>query len=106
LYRLRFLPTDNTFRAAWYYTNFGFTEAAIAAAKATGKSWEDLSSQRLYQRLGMKYTSSRFADYEAASNRALTHTQVNGQWVAKYTRDADAQSPAGGVSSTVRDVAQ
>ena len=106
LYRLRFLPTDNTFRAAWYYTNFGFTEAAIAAAKATGKSWEDLSSQRLYQRLGMKYTSSRFADYEAASNRALTHTQVNGQWVAKYTRDADAQSPAGGVSSTVRDMAQ
>jgi CubicO group peptidase (beta-lactamase class C family) len=54
----------------------------------------------------MKQTSSRFADYAAASNHALLHVQVNGQWEARYTRDADAQSPAGGVSSTVRDLAQ
>jgi CubicO group peptidase (beta-lactamase class C family) len=104
--RLRYLPTDNNFRAAWYYTNFGLTEAAIATAKATGKTWEDLSSQRLYQRLGMQHTSSRFADYEAASNRALLHVEENGHWVAKYTREPDAQAPAGGVSSTVRDLAQ
>src|SRR5689334_20895196 len=54
----------------------------------------------------MKHTSSRFADYEAASNRALLHVEVNGHWVAKYTREPDARSPAGGVSSTVRDLAQ
>jgi hypothetical protein len=54
----------------------------------------------------MKQTSSRLADYEAAPNRALLHVQVNGQWVAKYTRDPDTESPAGGVSSTVRDLAQ
>jgi CubicO group peptidase (beta-lactamase class C family) len=106
LYRLRYLPTDNYFRSKYDYTNFGLTEAAIAVAKATGKTWEDLASQRLYQRLGMLHTSSRFADYEAASNRALLHVQENGQWVAKYTREPDAQTPAGGVSSTVRDLSQ
>src|SRR5205814_339895 len=84
----------------------GLREAAIATAKATGKAWEDLAKQRLYQRLGMKQTSSRFADYEAASNRALLHVEENGQWIAKYTREPDAQTPAGGVSSTVRDLAQ
>ena len=31
---------------------------------------------------------------------------AGGQWVAKYTRDPDAQSPAGGVCSTARDLAQ
>ena len=78
LYRLRYLPTDDNFRSVYAYTNFGLTEAAIAAAKATGKAWEDLADQRLYQRLGMKQTSSRFADYEAASNRALIHVELNG----------------------------
>ena len=106
LYRLRYLPTDNNFRAAWYYTNFGLTEAAVVAATAAGKAWEDLAEQRLYQRLGMKQTSSRFADYEAASNRALLHVEENGHWVAKYTREPDTQTPAGGVSSTVRDLTQ
>jgi CubicO group peptidase (beta-lactamase class C family) len=32
--------------------------------------------------------------------------QVDGQWVARFDRDPDAQSPAGGVSSSVRDLAQ
>jgi CubicO group peptidase (beta-lactamase class C family) len=106
LSRLRYLPTGEHFRTTYAYTNFGLTAAAVAAAKAAGTTWEDLAAQRLYQRLGMNQTSSRFADYEAASNRALLHVQVNGQRVAKYSRDADAQSPAGGVSSTVRDLAQ
>jgi CubicO group peptidase (beta-lactamase class C family) len=104
--RLRYLPTDNYFRSKYDYTNFGLTEAAVATAKATGNTWEDIAEQRLYQRLGMQHTSSRFADYESSSNRASLHVQENGQWVAKYTRDPDAQSPAGGVSSTVRDLAQ
>jgi CubicO group peptidase (beta-lactamase class C family) len=94
----RYLLTDNYFRSKYDYINFGLTEAAVATAKATGKTWEDFSSQRLYQRLGMQHTSSRFADYEVASNRARLHVEENGQWVAKYTREPDAQTPAGSVS--------
>lgn len=106
LYRLRYLPTYDNFRSVYAYTNFGLTEGAVAAAKASGKAWEYLAEQRLYQRLGMNHTSSRFADYESASNRALLHVEENGKWVAKYTRDPDTESPAGGVSSTVRDLAK
>src|SRR5262249_18265105 len=78
----------------------------IAGARATGKTWEELSADKLYRPLGMKSTSSRFADYADARNRALLHVRVEGQWVAKHVRDPDAQSPAGGVSSTARDLAQ
>ncbi len=106
LQRLRYLPTDDNFRSQYAYTNFGLTEAAVAAAKATGKSWEDLAAEKLYQPLGMKNTSSRYADFVAAKNRALGHVPVDGKWVAKYKRDPDTESPAGGVSSTVRDLAQ
>jgi len=106
LQRLRYLPLGDRFRSVYNYTNFGLTAAAAAVAKTTGKSWEDLSSDRLYQPLGMNHTSSRYADFTNAKNRALGHVFVNGQWVAKYNRQPDAQSPAGGVSSTVRDLAQ
>ncbi len=106
LHRLRYQRPDTSFRSTYNYTNFGLTEAAVAAARAAGESWEDLSAERLYRPLGMTATSSRFADFEAAPNHALTHVQVDGRWEPRYVRDPDAQSPAGGVSSTVRDLAQ
>jgi CubicO group peptidase (beta-lactamase class C family) len=106
LYRLRYEKPGYSFRAHFAYTNFGFTEAAVAAAKASGRSWEDLSAERLYRPLGMTSTSSRYADFAASANRAHGHVLADGEWVAKYTRDPDAQSPAGGVSSSIRDMAQ
>jgi CubicO group peptidase (beta-lactamase class C family) len=106
LYRLRHQRPGSGFRAQYAETNFGLTEAAVAAAKASGQSWEDLAAGRLYRPLGMSDTSSRFADFAAAAKRARGHILLGGQWVARYTRDPDAQSPAGGVSSTARDMAQ
>ena len=106
LRRLRHLKPASSFRSQYAYSNFGLTEGAIAAAKATGKSWEDVAAEKLYRPLGMSSTSSRFADYEAAPNRALIHVLVNDAWVPRLTRNANAQSPAGGVSSTARDLAQ
>lgn len=106
LHRLRYMQPASSFRSHYAYTNFGYTEAAVAAAKASGKVWEDLAAEKLYQPLGMTSTSSRFADYAGAENRAHLHVKVDGRWVAKYVRDPDAQSPAGGVSSTVRDMSR
>ncbi len=105
LRRLRYQKPDSSFRSHYAYTNFGLTEAAVAAAMASGKSWEDLSAERLYRPLGMTHASSRFADFAASASRAHGHVREDGKWVAKYTRDPDAQSPAGGVSASARDMA-
>lgn len=102
--RLRLLPL-NAFRASYAYTNFGVTAAAEAVAAAAGRPWEDLSAGALYEPLGMSSTSSRFADFAARGDRAVGHLKVDGRYQPRYTRDADAQSPAGGVSSSVNDVA-
>lgn len=106
LYRLRFQKPAYSFRTTESYTNFGLTEAAIAAAKAYGLEWEDASEQLLYKPLGMDSTSSRFEDFMARANKAVNHVPVEGKWVHKYQRDPDAQSPAGGVSSSVNDMAK
>ena len=38
LYRLRYQKPASSFRSEYAYTNFGLTEAAVAAARAAGKS--------------------------------------------------------------------
>jgi CubicO group peptidase (beta-lactamase class C family) len=99
------------------YTNFGLTAAAEAMAHAAGTDWATLSERTLYQPLGMKHTSSRYADFVARDNRAWGHVQKGvdydsyGAMPAQYEvqnppRQPDAQSPAGGVSSSVADMAQ
>ncbi|WP_457796741.1 serine hydrolase [Methylocystis sp. S23] len=105
LRRLRYVKPAGDFRASYAYTNFGFTAAAVAAARAAGKSWEDLSSERLYRRLGMTGTTSRHADFTARANRAFGHIRRDGAWVVGEQREPDAQSPAGGASSSARDMA-
>lgn len=106
LRRLRFQPPGGLFRSSYAYTNFGFTEAAVASARAAGKPWEDLASDRLFRPLGMGRTSYRHADYVSADNRAKLHVPIDGKWVAKHDRQADAQAPAGGASSTARDLSR
>lgn len=103
LERLRQLPLAE-FRTSYAYTNFGVTAGAEAAAVAAGASWEDLSQDVLYRPLGMASTSSRFDDYLARPNRAVGHIHVDGGYHPDYVRDAQAQAPAGGVSSSVDDM--
>ncbi len=106
LHRLRYLRPEYSFRAGYAYTNFGFTAGAVAAANAAGQAWEDAAEARLYEPAGMTRTSSRFDDFITADNHASGHVEVDGAWVPKYVREPDAQSPAGGVSSTAADMAQ
>jgi CubicO group peptidase (beta-lactamase class C family) len=106
LHRLRQVPPASSFRSGYSYSNFGLTEGGVAAAKAAGMSWEDAAQQLLYGPLGMTMTSSRHADFLARADRAELHIRVGGAWQAKIKRDPDAQAPAGGVSSTARDMAQ
>ncbi|MDM0085069.1 serine hydrolase [Variovorax sp. J31P179] len=102
--RLRHVPLDG-FRIKYAYTNFGLTAGAEAAATAAGQDWAALSERILYRPLGMTATSSRFADYMQRGNRTYPHVKQDGRYQALYQREPDAQSPAGGVSSSVNDLA-
>lgn len=94
------------FRMEHLYTNFGLTIGAESVAMAAHKPWAVLSSDLLYKPLGMTSTSSTYAGFLAQKNRTALHVPVNGSWQARYTRNANAQSPAGGVSSNVLDLSK
>lgn len=105
LQRLKYLPLS-PFRITYEYTNFGVTAAAEAVAAAAGKSWADLCDEVLYRPLGMASTSSRYADFAGRPDRAVNHVKSGDHYQARYQRQPDAQSPAGGVSSSVNDMAR
>jgi CubicO group peptidase (beta-lactamase class C family) len=105
LERLRYLPLE-PFRSTYEYTNFGVTTGAEAVAAAAHTDWATLSERVLYRPLRMDSTSSRYADFVARSNRAWGHVRQGDAYVARYQRQPDAQSPAGGVSSSANDMAK
>jgi CubicO group peptidase (beta-lactamase class C family) len=104
--RLRFLDLASSPRTTYAYSNMGMTVGGLAAAAAIGMTWEDASAKLLYEPLGMTRTSSRYADFQAASNRAALHVRLGDAWEPKFTFNPNAQAPAGGVSSTANDMAR
>lgn len=104
LNRLRLLPLA-PLGSRYAYTNFGLTAAAQGVARVAGSDWATLCERSLYAPLGMGRTSSRYADFVQRDNRASGHMQVDGAWRLAPPRNADAQSPAGGASSSARDMA-
>ncbi|MFZ6645777.1 serine hydrolase domain-containing protein [Undibacterium sp. TJN25] len=106
--RLRYIPgVGKNFEEKKYaYTNFGLTAAGVAAANAAGMSWEAASSSLLYKPLDMRNTSSLYTDFIHNPNHASGHVIRGGKWVFEKQRQPDAQSPAGGASSSVKDMAQ
>jgi CubicO group peptidase (beta-lactamase class C family) len=106
LQRLRQAKPAYSFRDGYSYSNFGLTEGAVAAARFSGSSWEEAAEEKLYKPLGMNSTSSRYRNFVNRPNRAALHVPVDGNWASFTRRNADAQSPAGGASSSARDLAQ
>ncbi len=104
--RLRYLPLE-PFRANYAYTNYGIMAAALAAAEASGKEWSALSKEAIYAPLGMDRTTSNFDEYVSMPNHSVGHEQVDGIWrVTPEQFNDDAATAAGGVASSVNDMAK
>jgi CubicO group peptidase (beta-lactamase class C family) len=101
------VPLD-PFRISYHYANFGTTIGAEAVARAEKQPWESLAKSVLFDPLGMGASSYLHKDFMAAgNNRALLHNRVaDNVFQPLYDRDPDQQAPAGGVSSTVEDLAK
>lgn len=108
LARLHLQPLDS-FRSSYNYSNFGFTSAGEAAARAAGQPWEAVAEEVLFEPLGMARTSYRHADYLAHDNRAHIHVRTSPDgttWAALNERNPDAEAPAGGASASIADMAK
>ncbi len=106
MHRLALIAPTSSFRAGYAYSNAGITMGALAATRPSGLDWETAADRFLFQPLGMGATSFRYADFEGRANAAKLHVRIGDAWTALVKRDADAQAPAGGASSSARDLAE
>ena len=105
--RMRHILPASPLRTTFAYTNLGLSVAGYAAAEAAGQAWEDLADARLFAPLGMSSTSYWYEDFIGRGNRATPHYRTaEGGWAHGEVVDGTAAAPAGGVSTSIRDLAQ
>src|SRR4030095_15901475 len=109
--KMKLIEPVTSFRSEFAYVNNLFLVAADLARATSGKGWADSLEERLFRPLGMRSSSSGQRAFKAAADAASPHKLVNGK-VTAFAADAPqlawsyTTGPAGGINSTVRDMAQ
>ena len=106
LYRVRFLKPTSSFRSRFGYQNILFLAAGEVVAKVSGKSWDGFVKERFFEPLRMKRTITLNKDLASAANVATPHNEVNERIRVIRYGNVDNIGAAGGIKSSVTDMAQ
>jgi CubicO group peptidase (beta-lactamase class C family) len=104
LRRVRFLKPTWSVRSHFGYQNIMYLAAGQAAARAAGKSWDDLVRERIFQPLGMTESNTSTRDLAGKANVATPHTDVNDTLITVPWHNIDNIGPAGSINSNVSDM--
>ena len=103
--RTRYVPQTGAFRASYGYSNLMFIAAGEVVAAASGMAWADFVESRILQPLGMNRTVTSTTDLSRMDNVATPHKN----WVDRVEPidwyNWDAMAAAGGIISSVSDMA-
>ena len=89
----------------FHYSNFGYMIAACMAEKLTGKSWEVLMKQRLFDPLGMFSTGFGAPNTHNQIDQPWGHSSslLGNKWKPDQSDNPEALGPAGMVHCSIED---
>jgi CubicO group peptidase (beta-lactamase class C family) len=104
--RLRYLQPSKDFRDIFQYNNLMYMSTGILVEKLTGKSWEDMIKERIFEPLKM---TGSYTGVEAAMKdpeHVTPYTRKNN--VPKQTKHCvfDPMGPCGTINSNVEDMSR
>ncbi len=103
--RTRYVPQTGAFRASYGYSNLMFIAAGEVVAAAGGMPWADFVESRILGPLQMNRTVTSTSDLSGVDNVATPHKN----WVDRVEPiewyNWDAMAAAGGIISSVSDMA-
>ena len=103
--RLRWLKPESSFRSRYAYQNNMYLTAGELLRAVSGKSWDQLVAERIFQPLGMKRSSTSIRQFPADGNVAMPHAKIGaGQRLIEWP-NWDSTGAAGAINSTARDMA-
>jgi len=97
-------PKD-TFRLKHYYSNISMLAVGVASGKAAGTNWDTLMAERMFKPLGMKNTSTSIDQIKNHPNLAVGYLMGEEGYEVAQLINMNVVSPAGGINSTIRDMA-
>lgn len=106
LSRVKKMKYDTRIRTTFIYNNIFFLAAGQAAAKAGGKSWDDLVQKRLFDPLGMDTANTSIKKFRDDDDVATPHSKAKGKTVAVKWLNADNIGPAGSINASAADMAK
>lgn len=106
LRRVRYLKPTWSLRAHFGYQNIMFLAAGQIVPSATGKTWDDFVSERIFVPLGMTSSNTSIKAFANSNNFATPHAKLDDKVKTVAWRNIDNIGPAGSINSNVIDMAQ
>ncbi len=104
--RIRFLEPAYSFRAGYGYSNLMFITAGEVLRAVSGDDWHDVIEKNFFTPLGMARSVTSTDDLAGVQNVASPHKYDRGVNVPIDWYNWDAMGAAGGIISSVHDMAQ
>ena len=104
--RLRYLPSESSFRTKFRYNNVTYLTAGQVLAHVTGGTWDDFVRERIFTPLGMTSTNTSIRDLAGKSNVVTPHLETPQGIRPIPWYNGDNVGPAGSINSNVVDMAQ
>jgi CubicO group peptidase (beta-lactamase class C family) len=104
--RMRYHEFEEPFRSGYVYNNVMYMVAGEIVAAVTGMSWDEFMAERFFTPLGMERSNTSIHDIADDENAAWPHQYIKGEVQTIPRRSWDNAAPAGGVNSSVYEVAQ
>lgn len=114
---MRYFEPSQPFRYTMQYCNYGYVLAGWIAEQVTGKTWEQLLQEMIFDPLGMDRTNCYICDIEGDENHAAPYNHTPGTlegqvqipfYVTNIENKEDGIGapfgPAGSINSTVTDM--
>lgn len=104
--RARFLPPAYAFRDGYGYTNLMFIAAGEVLRAVSGSGWHEYVETAFFGPLGMTRSVTSTKDLPSRDNVATPHKNERGRVLPIEWYNWDAMGAAGGIISSVHDMAQ
>jgi CubicO group peptidase (beta-lactamase class C family) len=104
--RARYLPQAYEFRAGYGYTNLMFIAAGEVIRAASGQAWDVFVKERIFKPLGMERSQTSTSALNSLSNVATPHKSIYGPIEPIPYAGWDNMGAAGGIISSVSDMAK
>ena len=105
--QLAYLELTEDLRAKFQYNNLMYMTAGYLAGQLSGKTWEEVVRERLFEPIGMQRTNLSVEESKKDADHALPYRENDDDEIELIPfRNIDLVGPAGSVNSSVNEMAR